>query len=73
MKLDTLAKKCFDNLDMGIDCVVLVLPWQGRGDRLRLLKTRGPFGELLCENPAGETVCRFDAKKILKWIEKEAQ
>ena len=64
MTIDELKQACQSAIDSGSQSVVLVT------SSTRLFRTRGPVGELLCENKNGERVVSFDAAKVLKYLEK---
>lgn len=64
MTINELKQACQSAIESGSQSVVLVTA------STRLFRTRGPFGELLCENRNGARVVRFDAAKVLKYLEK---
>lgn len=64
MQVDELEQKCRDTIASGGESVVLVTR------SLRLCVSCGPIGELLCEHSDGSKVVAFNAKKVLKFIEK---
>lgn len=64
MTLDELKQACQTAIDSGSQSVILVTA------STRLFRTRGPVGELLCENRNGARVVRFDAARVLKYLAK---
>ena len=64
MTIDELKQACQNALDSGSQSVILVTA------STRLFRTKGPVGELLCENRNGARVVRFDAAKVLRYLEK---
>lgn len=74
MSVDELRAACQSNIDQGGDVVLLTLPGPPpkRGYYMRLLRTRGPLGEIINTNQStGVSVVRFKASAVLKFIEHE--
>lgn len=65
MQVDELEQRCRDTIASGGKSVVLVTR------SLRLCGSCGPIGTLLCENSDGSKVVAFNAKKVLKFLEKK--
>ena len=65
MRVEELKQACRDKIASGGKALVLVT------NSCRLCGRRGPIGELLCENSDGSKVVRFDAAKVLAFIERE--
>lgn len=55
----------------GDGSVFLVLPWQTRGEFIRLGRTVGPLGEIINVNRDGHTVARFSKKSIRRAVARE--
>ena len=69
-----LREACQYNLSQGGDVVLLTLPGPPpkRGYYMRLLRTRGPLGEIINTNQStGDSVVRFKATAVLKFIDHE--
>jgi len=49
--------------------VVLKVQGLASGAKVRLLRTRGPYGVVLGHTPSA-TIARFNAKKVSKWLHK---
>jgi len=55
-------------------CVVLVIPGPpGKCEKIRLCRTHGPRGDILCENSRGGTVARFGKRDLLAWCAKQSE
>lgn len=65
MTIDDLKQACRDAIDVGSESIILVVP------STRLCGKRGPRGELICVNSECQNVVRFNAKSVLKFIERE--
>ena len=63
MSVDDLKEACRRSIACGVGSVVLV------SKSTRLCGRRGPIGELVCVNSLGEKLVRYDAAKILKFVE----
>lgn len=72
VQVEELKTVCREAIAAGREAVVLVLPGPCRGNSMRLCKTRGPLGEVLCSRDGSQIVARFKAKAVLKFIEHEA-
>lgn len=48
--------------------ISLVLPWEGRGETVRIGRTSGPRGRAVCGNKRGETIGFFNAAKVAEWL-----
>lgn len=69
MEVADLKKQCQDTIDRGGGAVMLVLPGPpGRGESRRLCGKRGPRGEIINVNRSGDSVCRFSAEAVLKFL-----
>lgn len=71
MQIEELKTVCREAIAADREAVVLVIPGPCRGNSVRLCKTRGPLGEVLCSRDGSEVVARFKAKPVLKFIERE--
>ena len=70
MTPDELAIICRDALEVCSGAVTIELPRRAGGsERVRLAGRGSPLGELLCENSQHRAVARFDAAKVLAWLE----
>lgn len=69
MEISQLEQACRDTIARGGGGVMLVLPGPPRrnGSR-RLSGSRGPIGEVINVNHAGNSVCRFDPHAILRFL-----
>lgn len=69
MTIDDL-RELAENAD---DSIVLVLPPPAcQGERIRLCRTSGPFGEIICVHPVNQkTTAAFRSKDILAWCDKQ--
>lgn len=56
-----------NGLDDCLSQVMLVLPWQARGVRVRLCKNAGPWG-LIAQVKQDETLAYFDARKVMSYL-----
>lgn len=65
MDIVQLRQICCDRLAEGGKTIMLIT------ESTRLLKTRGPIGELLCVNSKNQKVVLFDVNKILDFLDKE--
>jgi len=70
MQVEELKKACEDALKRPHGAVILVLPWQSKGEGIRLCRTCGPIGEILCCADGETTTARFEPQKILDWLNK---
>lgn len=69
MNVDQLEKQCCEVLQRGGDAVIVV-----RFDgRTMLWGNRGPRGELMCTNTGGQSVVRYKAQSVLKFLKREKQ
>ena len=71
MELSILRQICTDTVARGGGAVVLVLPGLSACGNRRLCGTRGPRGELINVNQSGDSVCRFDASAVLRFLDNQ--
>lgn len=70
MEVDDLRQLCAETIGRGGGAVMLVLPGPpGQGFTRRLCGKRGPRGEIINVNKAGDSVCRFNAAAVLKFLD----
>jgi hypothetical protein len=67
MKVEDLIQQCKEAAERPFGAVILVLPWEPKGIRIRLCKTYGPMGEILNVRD-GKCTARFDPHVILTYI-----
>lgn len=72
MNSDELRKACETTIASGCDVILLTLPPPpGNGYTMRLLRTSGPRGDIVCTNQqTGASVVRFRASRVLKYLDK---
>lgn len=74
MEIAELRQACTEIASRGGGAVMLVLPGPpGRGFGRRLCGNRGPRGEIINVNKAGDSVCRFDAAAVLRFLDRQEQ
>lgn len=73
MTVDELRATCRENIAQGGDVVLLTLPPpMPSGYTMRLCRTYGPRGEIICTNQqTGYSVVRFKAAAVLKFLDKQ--
>jgi len=67
MIIQELIDMCGD----GTGQVTLVINRKPTGNGIRLTRWSGPIGYILCVNRDGNTVARFDAGAILRWVDRQ--
>lgn len=71
MEVAELKAACQATISRGGGAVMLVIPGPpGNGYSKRLCGKRGPRGEIINYRD-GQSVCRFDAGAVLKFLERE--
>ncbi len=70
MELSELRQTCNETISRGGGAVMLVLPGPGRGVSRRLCVTHGPRGEIINQTRGGDSVCRFDAAAVLRFLDR---
>jgi len=65
-ELISICKRAIDNYQL----VRLVLPRKPTGEGIRLNKTNGPIGRVICVNGNDHTVAAFDPVLVLSWLKK---
>lgn len=72
MTPDELQAACLEAIEhQGLDAeVLLVLPRQARGDRMRLTPQGGPLGEVV-NGDQRSSVAYFPAQAVLAWMERQ--
>lgn len=72
MEIDALRQACTETVERGGGAVMLVLPGPpGRGATRRMCGKRGPRGEIINVNRDGNSVCRFDAWAVLRFLDQQ--
>lgn len=72
--ISNIYDRCEHSIKQVSECpiVVMVLPWVARGASVRLLRSKGPTGEVLSRR-VNETIASFNAYKLKAWCEAQIQ